>query len=294
MFGSHSLVFSGFWLGVFMCKRTTSKTALAVALGAVAFTAAASAQGVRSQDVPDWNGFYVGGYVGSAWSDASIRTDAGTYVPGSSYFTSTANIDSINQNGSGSINPDAFTGGVQIGANLKSGNWVFGLEADFGSFSLKGTRGATNFVYPSLPANTYTMHASIDADWLLTARARLGWAIQPNMLIYVTGGLAMTNLRVSNSFSDDADSAGVGGGSHSQTMKGWTIGGGAELALSRAWSIKAEYLYVDFGSLTVRSSVGCGPAATFDCSSVPVLPNAFSTSADLSAHIARVGLNYKF
>lgn len=118
--------------------------------------------------------------------------------------------------------------------------------------------------------------------------------LQPNILLYVTGGLAMTNLRVSSSFSDDADSAGVGGGSHAQAVTGWTIGGGAEFALSRSWSLKAEYLYVDFGSLTVRSSVACGPAATFDCGAVPVLPNAFWTSADLSAHIARVGPNYKF
>jgi outer membrane immunogenic protein len=135
----------------------------------------------------------------------------------------------------------------------------------------------------------------MDTDWLLTARARLGWALQPNLLIYATGGLALTNLRVSNSFSDDSDTAGIGGGSHTQIMTGWTLGGGAELALSRGWSVKAEYLYVDFGSTTVRSSIVCGPTATFNCSTPPaVTPSPFSTSADLAAHIARVGLNYKF
>jgi outer membrane immunogenic protein len=282
-----------------MRKRKNLISALAVGLMCV-WATAALADGPRSRISDNWSGFYFGGYVGGAWGDSNVRTDAGTFVPGSSYFTSIANIDSINQNGTGQLSPDSVIGGVQIGANLQKGNWVFGLEADFGAFNLNGGRGATNVPYPSQPnpppptAATYTVRASMDTDWLFTARARLGYALQPNLFIYATGGLALTNLRVSNSFSDDAASAGVGGGSHTQTMTGWTLGGGAEVALSRAWSIKAEYLYVDFGSTTVRSSVACGPAANFDCNTIPITPNAFSTSADLAAHIARLGLNYKF
>jgi outer membrane immunogenic protein len=34
----------------------------------------------------------------------------------------------------------------------------------------------------------------------------------------------------------------------SVTKWGWTAGGGLEYALSRNWSVKAEYLYVDLGA----------------------------------------------
>ena len=166
--------------------------------------------------------------------------------------------------------------------------------ADFGAFNLNGGRGATNVPYPSAPADAYTVRATMDTDWLLTARARLGWVLQPDVLIYATRGLALTNLLVSNSFTVDGDSAGVGGGSHAQIMTGWTLGGGAEVALSRAWSIKAEYLYVDFGSTTVRSSVACGPAATFNCNFDPCnTERILHVRRSLRAHRSP-GLNYKF
>jgi len=35
----------------------------------------------------------------------------------------------------------------------------------------------------------------------------------------------------------------------SQTLAGYAVGGGAEWAVTPAWSVKAEYLYYDLGSL---------------------------------------------
>jgi outer membrane immunogenic protein len=272
---------------------------VAVLAGAIlcVFQSAVLADGLRSPAPFSWSGLYIGGYVGGAWGDSDLRTDAGNVVVGSSYFQSAANIASVNQGGSGAVSPDAVVGGAQIGFNVQQGKWVAGVELDFGAFNLNGAREAVNVPYPVVPPGrsaSFTERAAIDTDWLLTARARLGWALQPGVLVYATGGLALTNLRVSNAFSDNAPSAGVGGGSNTDVVTGWTLGGGAELALSKHWSLKAEYLYVDFGSTTTRNSVACGPAATINCASVPVIPSPFSTSADLSAHIARLGLNYRF
>jgi outer membrane immunogenic protein len=106
--------------------------------------------------------------------------------------------------------------------------------------------------------------------------------------------LAVTKARVSNSFSDSTTEAAVGGTSNEQTRVGWTIGGGAELALSRNWSLKAEYLHVDFGSVKASSSVFCGPASAAFCSGLGFIPSPFVSSADLSADIMRFGLNYRF
>ncbi len=65
---------------------------------------------------------------------------------------------------------------------------------------------------------------------------------------------------------------------------GWTIGGGGEWQLSGDWSIKAEYLYVDLGSMTV--SVPTSNTAAFT--------QTIKVDADLTAHMARVGLNHGF
>jgi outer membrane immunogenic protein len=224
-----------------------------------------------------------------------LRTDAGAFIPNTSYFTAPENIASVNRNGSGSLNLDEVVGGVQVGTSLQSGQFVVGLEADFGSFNIGGSKGVTGFTYPVFaPPADYTMRASMSTDWLVTGRARLGWTPQPNVLLYATGGIAVTNLHVSNTFSDNAPSQGVGGSSASETLVGWTLGAGGELALSREWSIKAEYLFLDFGSVATKGSVFCGPAVAAICTGLGFVPSPYTSSADLSAHIARIGLNHRF
>jgi outer membrane immunogenic protein len=47
------------------------------------------------------------------------------------------------------------------------------------------------------------------------------------------------------------------------------------------WSVKAEYLYVDFGTTSVTVPN-------------PLPPTAFSHATNLKANIARAGLNYHF
>jgi hypothetical protein len=47
-----------------------------------------------------------------------------------------------------------------------------------------------------------------------------------------------------------------------------------------------EYLYVDFGSVSTTASVNNDGLFAFN--------NLFLTQADLKAHIARAGINYRF
>jgi len=55
-----------------------------------------------------------------------------------------------------------------------------------------------------------------------------------------------------------------------------------EAALFDNWSVKGEYLYVDFGSI--------GTTIGFDS----VLGQSITHDAKLHASIARLGLNYRF
>ena len=79
---------------------------------------------------------------------------------------------------------------------------------------------------------------------------------------------------------------GTGTWSGSDTKVGWTVGGGLEWAWSRDWSVKAEYLYLDFGSVSAAGTI-------FNPGFVGYA-NAISTSTDLTAQVARLGVNRRF
>ncbi len=146
----------------------------------------------------------------------------------------------------GSPEADGFLGGGTLGYNFQSGQVVWGLETDFSFSDVHGNDGATR--------------ASM--DWLWTLRGRVGLDMN-GWMPYITGGFAMADVSASDP-----------GGSGSDTVSGWTVGGGLEVKLDRAWSLKAEYLYVDVGE---SFSIGAPNRATFE---------------DL--HIVRAGINYKF
>ena len=197
----------------------------------------------------------------------------------------------VNAAGTGPISKTAFIGGGQAGYNVQSNNVVYGIELDFDSMNIKAARQVTG-TYVTLFPNTFTVSSSASTNWLFTTRGRVGWAFG-DVLAYATGGLAVTELKSSNSFADSLvgfPGPGVGTWSTTATKLGWTAGGGIEWALSHNWSAKVEYLYVKFGSVTASGLVTTGPTG------IPGLAygNAINTSVDLTASIARAGINYKF
>jgi outer membrane immunogenic protein len=235
----------------------------------------------------NWTGFYLGVNAGANWARSDATTSAssallpGFVVP---YF-SPFDVTIINGIGSGSMAGSGFTGGAQAGYNWQFNSTVVGLEADFGAFQGKASRTATGSVLPGSWA-TPTITSSVVADWLFTARGRLGWAFG-SLLPYVTGGVAVTHLRATNSYSDVGGIIGgvpAGTWSASKTKAGWVIGGGLEWALAQNWSARVVYLHVDFSSINASGVVSNG----FGYGS------AISTSTDLSADIVRAGLSYRF
>jgi opacity protein-like surface antigen len=72
-----------------------------------------------------------------------------------------------------------------------------------------------------------------------------------------------------------------------QTMVGYAVGGGVEYGLGYGWSIKSEYIYINFKSkdfFNQGTSVSCCAIPTF------VSP----TRVSLYDHTFKWGLNYKF
>ena len=142
--------------------------------------------------------------------------------------------------------------GVTWGTNWQRGNVVYGLESDFSFSSIDGDSAD-----PVCFSSCFT-----DIRTLSTSRVRLGYAMDRS-LVYVTGGLAYGNVRAGIRDAVDDD----------ETRFGWTLGAGIEWAFAPRWSLKAEYLHVDLGDRRNYSSGG-------------------SVDVDITADIARVGLNY--
>jgi outer membrane immunogenic protein len=233
----------------------------------------------------NWSGFYIGLNAGGASATSRINSSVACKnndppvdtifscpfttpdeVPGS---TTAAPLAAA---GTGKLSDGGFTGGGQVGYNLQTGSFVFGLEVDAESFRL----GASRSVATAGPI----FITSFDTNWLFTARTRIGLPVTPSLLLYATTGFALTDLSVGNSV------AGIGAASSRGLVTGRTIGAGAEWALNRDWTLRGEYLYVDFGNVTTNAPTAQpNPAADF---------NSVRSTADLTAQIVRLGLNYRF
>jgi outer membrane immunogenic protein len=233
--------------------------------------------------VYSWTGAYIGLNGGYSWGDSEVSTS--TVFAAGAYFDP-ASPPAIAAAGNQSVKPNGFTGGGQIGYNWQASSaGVIGLEADFEYFGLKGSV-SSGAVYPCCAPSSFTITQNVKTDWLATFRARLGYLITPATLIYITGGGALTNLQGTFGFTDNFAAA-AESGAFNTTKLGWTAGGGIEWAMASGWSAKAEYLFVSFPTVTTMSS---NLTSTFG----PAPANVFTHSADLDAHIVRVGLNYKF
>jgi len=247
-----------------------------------------------------WTGLYFGGNAGYAWGSTNntlnIADDGGVAC----HFCFASDITSAGGNGSSSFSPKGFTGGAQVGYNWQASNLVYGAELDFEAFSQQQTVNSSF----GLPASTGSVVAcgvgincvgnfatSVKTNWLLTFRPRVGYAFD-NTLIYITGGLALTDLSLSQTYSDNINFGAATGGnlsvSSSQTKVGWVVGGGLEQAIGNQWSLKAEYLYTRFDGTSTNDRLSHSFPGGVDGA-------GFSNSLDhLSSSIVRVGFNYKF
>ena len=127
------------------------------------------------------------------------------------------------------IDTDGFLLGGFAGYNYQVGNMVAGAEADIGYSWEDGSNAGL------------TSESGVEGS----LRARLGYVVSPNVMLYATAGGAAKDLEVSG-----------GGVSDSNTMLGWTAGGGADIMVTEQVFGRVEYRYTDFGSETFATSVG--------------------------------------
>ena len=182
--------------------------------------------------------------------------------------------------------PGLLLGG-QAGYNWQFGSTVLGLEADASWADMDGTN--TCFAYSPffISANCRT---HIDALGTFTGRA--GWALpfDTRTLLFGEAGLAWAHTEIDATANDQFGSPTT----RSQGVRwGWTLGAGAERAVSSRWSLRAEYDFLSFSGQDFAS-----PASGIQTvpSPSPTLANAASrsTHVDQHLHLFKLGMNYRF
>jgi len=202
--------------------------------------------------VYNWTGFYLGGFYGTVTAETTAQTPQ-----------TTLGIHNHNQT--------ALMGGITAGYNWQfDPHWLVGVEGEIGYLGLDRTDVDWDD----------TVFVGVKASWYGTARGRFAYVTGPSLL-YVTGGVAFVNIE--DTFGGVSSINGatfVAPTTSSSTRTGWTLGGGVETKLSRNWSVKSEYLYIDAGSTSFASN--------------PFGASGRATTFDHRFHIIKSGLNYQF
>ncbi len=192
----------------------------------------------------DWSGMYAGVHVGYI----SGTTDAPWGAVGGPLTT----------DDDGPIDLTGWLGGAHLGVNFQDGNLVGGVEvlADYAPFSGDdgGLNGDTN---------------SLSGQFLGTLAGRIGFAAD-EFLFYLSGGGAVLTATAEVLDVGEEESDGL-------TFFGWTVGAGAEFAVTEDVSIRADYRYYSFGQ---------------QVASFPV--NAYDMGFNPSFHTVSVGVSMAF
>ncbi len=264
---------------------------------------------------PIWTGFYVGVNAGYAKTDFDAKRNHLSNGQSAGFVTDLVNNGFLATDlGS---NNGTFTGGLGLGYNFQAGSFVFGIEADVNYLGADSSRAfisgpTTRVQIRPTPDNqltraddilTFGSAATASVDWLGTLRGRIGYSFD-RVFVYGTGGLAFGNVKVSGGQrvnfdcnqdcggnSPNAATATAGwAGSASKTQFGWAAGLGAEFQVSQNWTMKAEWLHYDLGSVSYNNSDVDALAGDF----VTLAGFGSRDRVSVSGDMFRVGVNYKF
>jgi outer membrane immunogenic protein len=113
-----------------------------------------------------------------------------------------------------------------------------------------------------------------------TVRGRVGYAWD-QVLFYATGGWAWGFSKAERTVTGITQTGPVTlTASASGALSGWTAGGGIEWGFFRNWSVRVEYLHLEFDRV--------GRDFTFPG------PVTFHINSDNRVEVVRVGMNYLF
>jgi outer membrane immunogenic protein len=221
----------------------------------------------------NWSGCYAGADAGAGWSAQDVANSAPAVLDQGNVV--------------GTINGAGAVGGGYAGCNLQwTPVWVGGIEGDFSATHLGGTVDAIGLLANGqAPATSSAISWTDHLNWVATLRARLGYVVSPDLMFFVSGGVAWG---ASSFRSFDIFPAGCpvcGGTTFSQTNVGYVAGLGFDwMPWHNNWIVRIEYLYHNLGGATATASLQS-----------PLTGVAANPAwNDMVIQTARVGLSYKF
>lgn len=214
---------------------------------------------------PYWTAFYIGGFAGGAWRDGTV-------------FNSLTPFDAVHPHAWSASGDSSFMGGLTMGFNWQIGFLLVGVEAEAGSLGYK--KNATD------PRDhVHSLYGAITFDdWeeFIGGRAGVLWG---DALLYGKLGMVFGEFHTRMYDAREPDAPIAMGDSTNSAL---AVGGGVEYALTRHWSAKLEYLYMDFGGAQQANGV------TYDSSGFPVPTTDLWTADPGAVQTVRFGVNYRF
>jgi outer membrane immunogenic protein len=227
----------------------------------------------------NWQGFYAGVNAGGAYGHSNAQTsiDRPIVAP---VTLSSVTVSALDYAGAQTLNTNAFNYGMFSGINFQIRSFVAGVEASFSGMNLDGSAASVgSYLYGTSP--NFTLTQSVKTNWLFMVRPRLGYTLG-HLLVYGTGGYALTDLNYTAAYSDHLVSERA---SVTKNRSGWLAGAGLEYQLASHWSLRGEYLYLGFGKV---STMGRIPAGAI------VNSVEFAHKTSLSTQLVNFSLSYRF
>jgi outer membrane immunogenic protein len=222
-----------------------------------------------------WYGFFIGVQGGYGWGHDPVAFSS-TTPPYLSAIGTTIPLGLADNARGGTV-------GVTYGSNWQLGQWVIGTISDFSWSDIRRSEALT-LTSPLIPIATRTNFAEQRMRWFSTTRARVGYLIADNVLLYGSGGLATGDVEVTVANTAVGVPCAVPGacpaGSFRKTRWGWAAGGGLEYAAG-PWIFNVEYLHYDLGTQSFLYGDGVSPAL-------------LTASTKFSGDMVRGAISYKF
>jgi outer membrane immunogenic protein len=245
----------------------------------------------------NWTGFYVGGSAGARWTQPNLSVVTEQQIFSPTFVQDNFPIclsDSSPCSGGDRFNSAAFRFGPYVGFNWQlTPMWVVGLEGDFAWANNNATRNGFKFSQGGTPGDSFT----IKTTWDASVRARAGYLVTPNTLLFLTSGVAFIQLEHGSACvfpsCDVPDEPAVV--SSSTVRTGWTLGGGIETVvgmLGPNWLARAEYRYANFGKARYTDVRPCTVPGLANCNTEIFTNVTYDVS--LISNSVMLGLAYKF
>jgi outer membrane immunogenic protein len=203
--------------------------------------------------VYSWTGCYIGGNGGGMW----VRKSWTTFQP---------TLGSVDDGGH---DANGWLIGGQVGCNYQTGNWVFGVQADYDWADATGTSNDLFFV-------DLTDRSRVRSLGSATARGGYAW---DRFLGYVKGGVAWER----DNYDTFRTATLQPFSTASSTRTGLTVGIGGEYAFTDFLTAFIEYDYYAFGTRTETFTL-----------LVPSINPLRNTDIRENKSVVKVGFNWKF